>query len=127
MLITEGGRSGGYSGNEACCPAFPVPELGRMTTPEHTSPESAKFHQSYVVRIDWPVGSSDMSTIEHVKDIFGQRVRHIILALINISMRRYRRNRGRSVGTKSHELCETNSSPNLRLKGDTYVDTFCEK
>ena len=27
------------------------------------------FHQNNVVRIDWLVGSSDMSTIEHVKDI----------------------------------------------------------
>ena len=40
--------------------------------PEHISPESAIFfHQNNVVRIDWPVRSSAMSTIEHVKNIFG--------------------------------------------------------
>ena len=44
----------------------------RMTTPEHISPESAIFfHQNNAVRIDWPVRSSAMSTIEHVKNIFG--------------------------------------------------------
>ena len=31
-------------------------------------------NQNNVVRIDCPVRSSDMSTIENVKDIFGQRV-----------------------------------------------------
>ena len=51
-----------------------VSTRSRMTTPELISPESAIFffHQNNAVRIDWPVGSSDMSTIEHVKDIFGQ-------------------------------------------------------
>ena len=50
------------------------------------------FHQNNVVRNDWPVPSSDMSTIEHVKESFGQRARLIILALPNLqsSMRRYR-------------------------------------
>ena len=46
------------------------------------------FHQNNVVRINWPVPSSDMSTIEHVKDFFsGQRVRRIILALRNLQAR----------------------------------------
>ena len=43
------------------------------------------FHN--VVRIDWPVPSSDMSTIEHVKDFFGQGVRPIILVLRNLQAR----------------------------------------
>ena len=30
------------------------------------------FQPNNVVRIDWPVLSSDMFTIEQVKDIFGQ-------------------------------------------------------
>ena len=54
-----------------------------MTTPEHTLPESANMYFNDV-RIEWPVRSSDMSTIEHVKDIFGQRVLHIILAQKNL-------------------------------------------
>ena len=70
MLKIEGDKPGGYRekldqptvhgcGVEPCCPAFPVPEPAstrpRMTTPEHISPESAKFLSSeqYVVSIDW--------------------------------------------------------------------------
>ena len=53
--------------------------------PEHISPESSKcFHQNSVVHINWPVHSLDRSTIEHVKDIFGQRVGCIILAPRNL-------------------------------------------
>ena len=54
-----------------------------MTTPEHILPESANLSFN-VVRIDWPVRSSDMSATEHMKDIFGQRIRHIILAPRNL-------------------------------------------
>ena len=50
-----------------------------------TSPESAKcFHPSNVVRIDWPVRSLDLSTIEYAKDIFGQRFGRIVLTPRNL-------------------------------------------
>ena len=54
-----------------------------MTMPEQILPESANLSFN-VVRIDWPVRASDISTIEHVKDSFGQRVGHIILAPRNL-------------------------------------------
>ena len=101
MLKTEGDISGGYRekldqpivhgwGVEACCPAFPLPEPvqvpGLWWQRKNTSRQSQQnfFHQNKVVRIDWPVRSSDMSTIENVKDIFGQSARCIILASRNL-------------------------------------------
>ena len=77
-------------GVEACCPAFPVPEP--MQEPslrwqrQNTSRLNQKncFHQNNVVRIVRSVPSLDMSTIKHVKEIFGQRVWRIILALRNL-------------------------------------------
>ena len=56
-----------------------------MATSEHISPESENvFHQNNAVRTDWPVGTLDRSKIEHVKDIFGQRTRRIMLAQRNL-------------------------------------------
>ena len=101
MLKTEGDRSGGYSGKldepivhgwgvDACCPAFPLPEPVQVTSlgwhRQNISRQNQQnfFHQNNAVRIDWPVPSSDISTIEHVKECFGQRVRRITLAPRNL-------------------------------------------
>ena len=48
-----------------------------MTTPDHISPDSAKFLSSEQC---YSVSSSGISTIEHANGIYGQRVRRMILA-----------------------------------------------
>ena len=80
MLSTEGDISGGYRGKldqpivhgwgvEACCPASPVPEpvqvpgLGWQCHNTSRQNQQNFFHQNNVVGIDWPVRSSDLSTI----------------------------------------------------------------
>ena len=100
MLKIEGDRSGGYSGKldepivhwwgvQACCLALPEPEpvqvpgLGWQIQNTSRQNQQDFFHQNKAVRIDWPVDSSDMPTIDHAKDIFGQMVWRIILALRN--------------------------------------------
>ena len=68
---------------EACCPAFPVPEPVQVPGLGLTA-RTNLARISKIVRIYWPVPSSDMSTIGNVKDFVGQRVQRIILAPRNL-------------------------------------------
>ena len=94
MFKTEGDRSSDYTekldqqivhgwGVQVCCPAFPVlepvqvPDLGWQR--QNTSCQNQQSCISMLCTL-----TSDMSPIEHLKDIFGQRVRHKILAQRNL-------------------------------------------
>ena len=78
ILKTEGDRSGGYRGNldqsivhgrvvDACCPAICCARTIASTgQAKDTSRRISKLYQNNDVCIDWPLRSSDMSTVEHV-------------------------------------------------------------
>ena len=74
----RGRKSGGYRGNldqsivhgrvvDACCPAIFCARTSASTGQvKDTSSRISKLYQNNDVCIDWPLRSSDMSTVEHV-------------------------------------------------------------
>ena len=83
ILKTEGDRSGGYRGNldqsivhgrvvDACCPAICCVRTSASTgQAKETSCRISKLYQNNDVCIDWPMCSTDISTVEHVYDMFA--------------------------------------------------------
>ena len=115
-------------GVEACCPAFPVPEpmqvpgLGWQCHNTFRQNHQNFFHQNNVVRIDWPVRSSDRSTVWRCEGHFLTEYWHPKTS--RLSMSRYRSNRGWLLGTNSPELfgvCKASASPTLWLLWDTLI------
>ena len=71
------------------------------------------------MRFDWPVRSSDMSTVANVLDIFGQIVRRIILAPRNIQALDAALQKESTSGdpVELSGVCDADVSPNLPLTG----------
>ena len=109
--------------------SVPVPGLGWQRQNTSRQNQQNVFHPNNAVCTDWPVGTLDRSTIEHVKDIFGQRTRLIMLAqrnlpALNAALQEESRLIPRYTSPELFGVCETSASPNLRLKGDTLVLIF---
>ena len=72
----------------------------RMTTPEHISPESAKFLSSEQCCAHWLTSG----LFRHVYNRTCEEGLILASETFRLSMRRYRGNRGWSLGTKSPDL-----------------------
>ena len=112
-------------GVKVCCPAFLCENQWQYRAyDDNTRTHLTRTSKNNVVRIDWSVRSSDMSTILTCLWHFGQRDYRIIMAswTTSLSMQCCRRYWCWSFCTKSpaFRVCKTGASP-LPLTVDTLI------